>query len=269
MSNAPRRWSASTAPITSGCWRPAIPRRRCCRLIADRLEAAGRDAAPAGARRGLRDCSTPPSAAPAKVRDRFSIDGWMALRDLAKTARSMAATAQPGDDAARAMSVLLRKLAGFTGLVHENMYRFTGWRFLSVGRALERADRMTSVLACFADPDAPEGSFDVAVEVGDSVMTHKRRFTVETNRATVIDLLALDNQNPRAVIYQLTELKNQIAMLPNAVAGGQLSPLSREILRLHTELAIATPDVLDTEELLALKEEIARLSDSLTATYLT
>lgn len=32
------------------------------------------------------------------------------------------------------MTILLRKLAGFAGLVHENMYRFTGWRFLSIGR---------------------------------------------------------------------------------------------------------------------------------------
>jgi uncharacterized alpha-E superfamily protein len=191
------------------------------------------------------------------------------LRDLAKTAKAMQATAQPGDDCARAMSVLLRKLGGFTGLVHENMYRFTGWRFLSIGRALERAGRMTSVLETFADPDAPEGSLDVAVEVGDSVMTHKRRFSVETNRATVIDLLALDGQNPRSVIYQLAELKDQIAMLPNATLSGQLSPLSREILRLHTELAIATPDVLETADLKDLRAEIAALSDSLTATYLT
>ena len=50
-----------------------------------------------------------------------------------------AAAVAPGDDASRAMTVLLRKLAGFAGLVHENMYRFAGWRFLEIGRRLERA----------------------------------------------------------------------------------------------------------------------------------
>ena len=46
---------------------------------------------------------------------------------------------RPGDATARALSVLLRKITGFSGLVHENMYRFAGWRFLSIGRSLERA----------------------------------------------------------------------------------------------------------------------------------
>ncbi|HZY51460.1 MAG TPA: circularly permuted type 2 ATP-grasp protein, partial [Devosia sp.] len=53
-----------------------------------------------------------------QIRDRFSPDGWLALNDLRKTARNFAARVQPGDDATRAMTVLLRKLAGFSGLVH-------------------------------------------------------------------------------------------------------------------------------------------------------
>ncbi len=91
------------------------------------------------------------------VRDRFSLDGWAALKDLAKTARGMSTRVTAGDDAARAMGVLLRKITGFSGLVHENMYRFTGWRFLSIGRSLERAIAMTGALAVLADPEAPEG----------------------------------------------------------------------------------------------------------------
>ena len=52
---------------------------------------------------------------------------------------------QPGDDATRAMTVLLRKLAGFSGLVHENMYRFAGWRFLEIGRRLERGIQIARI----------------------------------------------------------------------------------------------------------------------------
>ena len=47
-----------------------------------------------------------------QIRDRFSPDGWLALTDLRKTSRNFAARVQPGDDATRAMTVLLRKLAG-------------------------------------------------------------------------------------------------------------------------------------------------------------
>ena len=66
-----------------------------------------------------------------QIRDRFSPDGWLALRDLSKTVHKFATTVAPGDDATRAMTVILRKLAGFSGLLHENMYRFqagASWR---------------------------------------------------------------------------------------------------------------------------------------------
>ena len=68
-----------------------------------------------------------------QIRGRLSRDGWAALADLDKTARRMAERVEPGTDAARAVGALLRKLSGFSGLVHENMYRFLEWRFLELG----------------------------------------------------------------------------------------------------------------------------------------
>jgi uncharacterized circularly permuted ATP-grasp superfamily protein/uncharacterized alpha-E superfamily protein len=202
------------------------------------------------------------------VRDRFSTDGWMALNDLAKTTRTMAARVTSGDDAARAMSVLLRKITGFSGLVHENMYRFTGWRFLSIGRSLERAIGMAGALAWLADPHAPEGALDLAVEIGDSVMSHRRRYAVTTTRDTVVDLLALDTLNPRSVLYQMTEIRDHIAYLPDAVVNGQMSRLSRAMLQAHTALAVETPETVDGTALRGLILEIEALSDLISLSYL-
>jgi uncharacterized circularly permuted ATP-grasp superfamily protein/uncharacterized alpha-E superfamily protein len=203
-----------------------------------------------------------------EVRDRLSPDGWSALADLSKTARRMAERVTPGDDAARAISALLRKLTGFSGLVHENMYRFAGWRFLELGRFHERAMAMASLLATLADDDAPEGALELCIEIGDSVMTHRRRYAVAASRETVIDLLALDGMNPRAVQFQLDGIRDQVALLPGAVDNGQLSALSRAVLRCHTSLATETPEGLDTPALLALRDRIGALSDQLTDCYL-
>jgi uncharacterized circularly permuted ATP-grasp superfamily protein/uncharacterized alpha-E superfamily protein len=207
-------------------------------------------------------------ASAGKVRDRFSVDGWMALNDLTESTRRLSETVAPGDDTARAMGVLLRKIAGFSGLVHENMYRFTGWRFMSIGRGLERADGMASILAAFADPDAPEGGLDLAVELGDSAMSHRRRYVVATSRNTVIDLLALDSFNPRSVLYQLTDVRDHVAFLPDAVVYGEMSPLSRAVLRIHASLAVQRPETLDTAALLHVRDDIAELGDLLSATFL-
>lgn len=237
--------------------------------IARHLECQGVDVGGGGIPTGLLQSISAAVHSASKIRDRFSVDGWMALSDLDKTARRMAHTVMPGDDAARAFSILLRKITGFSGLVHENMYRFNGWRFLTIGRSLERAYAMAGMLAAFADPQAPDGGFDLAIEVGDSTMTHRRRYSVTTMRETVIDLLALDAMNPRSILYQLTVIRDEAGLLPGAHVHGQMSALSRSVLRVHTDLALQVPETLDTAELLRIGGEIAALSDRLSADYLS
>lgn len=243
------------------------PKSPLIRLVARRLKAMGVDAHE-GVPKGLRSNLTSAIASASQVRDRFSTDGWAALNDLARTATRMAETVAPGDDAARAMSVLLRKITGFSGLVHENMHRFTGWRFLSIGRSLERALATCRNLIALAAADRPDGALDLLVEVGDSVMTHRRRYAVETSRETVADLLALDGMNPRAILHHLGEIREHVALLPDAEANGQLSRLSRAVLRAHAGLATLTPDEVSEAALLALASEIEALSDLLSNAYL-
>ncbi|RYH11144.1 circularly permuted type 2 ATP-grasp protein [Tropicimonas sp. IMCC6043] len=203
------------------------------------------------------------------VGDRFSVDGALALGDLTRTAEEFALRVEAGDDAARAMSVLLRKLSGFGGLVHDNMYRFSGWRFISLGRAMERASTMCACLAVFADAAAPEGALDLAVEVGDSLVTHHRRYAVATSRATVVDLLALDALNPRAVLCQFDHIEAHLAKLPGTGRHRPMSPLTRAVLRARTDLALQTPETLDSAALRRLEDEIREMSDQLTLAYLT
>lgn len=204
----------------------------------------------------------------AKVRDRFSPDGWAALNDLAKSAGRLAERVRPGDDAAQAMSVLLRKISGFSGLVHENMYHFAGWRFLSLGRAQERADGTLMLLAALTAPDAVPGMLEVAIEVCDSVMTHQRRYRFGPSRETVLDLLALDAQNPRAVLTQIAQMQNHVAHLPHAGAEGRLSPLEQLLLTIDTELRVAAPETLDPDRLGALRLRLSAAYDLISATLL-
>ncbi len=206
-------------------------------------------------------------ATAARVRDRFSPDAWSALTDLEKTARRMAGVVTPGDDSARALSALLRKLAGISGLVHENMYRSTGWRFLSIGRLHERAMSISAALAVLADPSMPDGALDLAVEIGDSVLTHRRRFTLATSRNSVIDLLGLDDANPRALAHQIDGLRDGIGHLPGVNPDGHPSELLRAILRLQVDVQTAQPEELTTEALWELRGRIAALSNLLTEEF--
>lgn len=217
---------------------------------------------------GLRNALRAAMASAGQVRDRFSPDAWQALRDIDTTMDRFASRVQPGADAARAYSVLLRKLAGLTGLIHENMYRVLGWRFLSIGRHLERALAMAQVLNNLTAPDAPAGALDMAIEYGDSVLTHRRRFTLTTSVENVLDLLVLDPMNPRALRHQLDAMRDQVAALPGAQTGGRLSPLARAVFRLDADMVAIGPNELDPDRLADLVTRLLDLSDLLTAEYL-
>jgi uncharacterized circularly permuted ATP-grasp superfamily protein/uncharacterized alpha-E superfamily protein len=218
----------------------------------------------------IRDLSSAAACA-SKVRDRFSVDGWAALSDLQKTAADLSGRIAPGDDCARAMGVLLRKIAGFAGLVHDYMYRFAGWRFLTIGRALESADRVAAQLLAFAGPDAPEGALDLCIELCDSVMTHRRRYAGAATRETVIDLLALDPDNPQGLAFHLASLRAQAELLPrgpSAADDGPMPALVAAAMRAEAGLVTRRPDAVTAEVLLALRAELAAMSDMASARYL-
>jgi uncharacterized alpha-E superfamily protein len=202
-----------------------------------------------------------------QIRDRFSPDGWLALADLRKTTRNFAARVQQGDDATRAMTVLLRKLAGFSGLVHENMYRFAGWRYLEIGRRHERGNQIAGITRWLTRAEAPEGALEMLLEIGDSVMTHRRRYNVAAGPNSYLDLLVLDPLNPRSVLFQVAELREQIERLPGGIEDGQLSPAAKAVLELHTSLRVVEAEDMTSERLAELGAEIGRLAGLIADAY--
>jgi uncharacterized alpha-E superfamily protein len=203
-----------------------------------------------------------------KIGDRFSPDGMMALRGLVAQSDSFTSRVTAADELPREISGLLRQIAGFAGLVHENMYNSDGWRFLSIGMSLERASSMAKTLSHLTAPDAPDGALDLALEIGDSVIAHRTRFSIFADTASVLDLLALDDQNPRAIRYHISRARRHIADLPGHAESHRLSRVARQVLLLETQLATAEAGNLPPESLTQMTYDIWALADTLTATHL-
>jgi uncharacterized circularly permuted ATP-grasp superfamily protein/uncharacterized alpha-E superfamily protein len=203
-----------------------------------------------------------------KVRDRFSVDGWAALADLTSSFHALSGNLWPGDDTARFLTELLRKITGFNGLVHENMHRTSGWRFLTFGRAIERADGAAAVLGAFTEKDIAAGIPDLALEYADSRITHERRYRIDPTRETVTDLIVLDAHNPRSVLFQVTSMRRIAENLPFAEVEGRVSPLLRALLPLETELMVADPPEVDAQRLAGIRSSLADISLRLTSAYL-
>jgi uncharacterized circularly permuted ATP-grasp superfamily protein/uncharacterized alpha-E superfamily protein len=254
-----RAYNARLAEVSN----PDLPLLEDCRAYLDILGVDATVALP----EGLLNAIDSAVHSAAQVRDRFSPDGWLALNDLQKTASRFAERIKPGDDATRAMTVLLRKLAGFSGLVHENMYRFAQWRFLELGRRIERGIQMARVTSWFTRKDAPDGSLEMLLEIGDSVMSHRRRYSVSAGRLSAIDLLVLDPLNPRSVLFQLAELRDQLERLPGSIHEGQLSSTAKAALQIHTDLVIAEPIDMTPEKLTKLAVEVGQVAGLIAAAY--
>jgi uncharacterized alpha-E superfamily protein len=204
----------------------------------------------------------------ARISDRFSPDGMMALRGLVNQMKALDHRPVPLDDIPVEVSSLLRQITGFAGLVHENMYRSDGWRFLSLGVSLERAANMCAVLVATTAKKAPTGSLDLALEIGDSVVSHRARFLVWANTASVIDMLGLDGQNPRSVRYHISRAKDHIAHLPQQQTGHILTKVARLVLKVETQLAASQPSDITPAVLDQMKQDIWRISDALNENHL-
>jgi uncharacterized circularly permuted ATP-grasp superfamily protein/uncharacterized alpha-E superfamily protein len=254
-----RAYNARLAEVSN----PDVPILKDTRAYLDGLGVDASKALPAGLLSAIDSAVN----SAGQIRDRFSPDGWLALTDLRKTARNFATRVQPGDDATRAMTVLLRKLAGFSGLVHENMYRFAGWRFLEIGRRLERGIQIAGIVGWCTRKGAPDGSLDMLLEIGDSVMTHRRRYAVSAGANSYVDLLVLDPLNPRSVRFQIAELREQIERLPGGIEDGHLSSAAKHALQLHTDLRVAEPEDMTTAKLNRLGIEIGNLAGLIADSY--
>jgi uncharacterized alpha-E superfamily protein len=151
----------------------------------------------------------------AVVRDRLSIDTWRILNQLHQDLRLRHGRRVQFDTVLAHLNRMITDLAAFSGMEMENMTRGHGWRFLDVGRRLERAMNATRLVrrALSAGP-SDNAVLEPLLEIADSSMTYRRRYFARPQLSPVLDLLLLDDTNTRAVAFQLAAVSEHIRHLP-------------------------------------------------------
>jgi uncharacterized alpha-E superfamily protein len=148
------------------------------------------------------------------VRDRFSTDTWRILSQLQLDSRGRPAHI-PLANALALLNTLIMDLAAFSGMEMENMTRGHGWRFLDLGRRLERATNLVNVLRAALAPEVKtNAALEPLLEIADSSMTYRRRYFAQAQLGSVLDLLLLEARNPRSLAFQLNALAEHAANLP-------------------------------------------------------
>ncbi|HJQ55642.1 MAG TPA: alpha-E domain-containing protein, partial [Vineibacter sp.] len=153
------------------------------------------------------------------TRDRLSADMIAALDAmLGAVTRRLAAARGNVDRMLAALDDLIRFVATFAGLSQENVTRGSGWRFLDIGRRLERAHfTCRGALAPFGQsPVVWESAMRLALELCDSTITYRTRYLGALEPAPALDLVLLDESNPRSLAFQLHAIHHHLEELGRA-----------------------------------------------------
>jgi len=199
----------------------------------------------------------------ASARDRLSDDTWRLFNRL----ESVLAGKPPTTNASslvHKLDALVLHLAAFAGMQAENMTRGQGWRFLEIGRRIERALGVLNLLErAAAAPDRDESATEPLLETCDSAMTYRRRHLSRPRWDPVVDLLLADVSNPRSVAYQIHVIARESSSFPGIPEFGLFPRIRKRIKKLAATFQPGG----EIPPLAELTRDLSQLADWLTQHY--
>jgi uncharacterized alpha-E superfamily protein len=162
------------------------------------------------------------------VRELVSSELWEAVNDLHLELSSRDLDREVAEQPSELLRLVRNASMAIYGVASETMPRDAGWRFLALGRLIERAEmtcRLIDVRYGQLDALRVPSRRDVVVEDGgfhhwvavlksaSSFEAYRRRYRASTDPVDVIEFLLLADDLPRSVVYCLTAAMRQLEAL--------------------------------------------------------
>ena len=172
------------------------------------------------------------------VRGKLSRENWQALIELQREAQALEAQQADFGELLEFLNRLLMSLAALSGFALDDMTRDDGWRFLMLGRCIERLQFLAESIAEFLRSLAvhDQSALEWLLELGNSSITYRTRYLASAQLIPVLDLLLLDEQNPHAVLFQLRTLLRSLERLQDSFAfsaDSRLVELEQKLTRFN------------------------------------
>jgi uncharacterized alpha-E superfamily protein len=205
--------------------------------------------------------------AASSMRERLSADFWSLLVSLEQGLASAAGDVLSEADALAQVESALKNLAALAGLAQENMNRAAGWRFLDMGRRIERGINTCRFARTFAAEGATLDDLDLLLDLADSQITYRARYLVGLAMTPVRDMVMLDPFNTRSLAFQVVTLQEHLAALPSLVDDGMLEAPRRILAVLATEVETADAAALTEERTRRFEDALLGLSGAIADRY--
>ena len=183
------------------------------------------------------------------VREHWSTDTWRVLRGIEEQWTAAAQIPNPGHlRMLGVLDTLITSMVAFIGLNRESISREQGWIMLDAGRKIEQSLSLVNMLRITLTYRHDEQvAYDLQESVlvsNESLVNYRYKYRAPIQLPLVLDLMLLDPNNPRSLIYQLERLKTYLAGLPRIQAGNALSEHERLIWEAYTLLKLSDKDQL-------------------------
>jgi uncharacterized circularly permuted ATP-grasp superfamily protein/uncharacterized alpha-E superfamily protein len=150
-----------------------------------------------------------------QVRERLSLDHWHSLNRLQRDLQAIQARNPPLSEALVFLDRLLLVSSSLSGFAMDNMTRDDGWRFLIIGRRIERLDFLAQTLSEFLRLSSVRQTdgLEWLLELTDSIITYRSRYLRHPELLPVLDLIVFDDSNPHSVIFQAMVVRRYVDRL--------------------------------------------------------
>jgi uncharacterized circularly permuted ATP-grasp superfamily protein/uncharacterized alpha-E superfamily protein len=172
--------------------------------------------------------------AASQVRGKLSRENWQALVELQREAIELETDEPDFGELLDFLNRLVMSLAALSGFALDDMTRDEGWRFLMIGRRIERLQFLSGSLSAFLRGAAAfdQAGLEWLLELGNSSITYRSRYLAVAQLIPVLDLLLLDEQNPHAVLFQLKLVTRTLKRLNDDFAAPREAGLPQLVERL-------------------------------------
>ena len=163
------------------------------------------------------------------------------------------------------------RAAVFAGLLDGSMPRDDSWRFLVLGRSLERVDMTARLLRARAVQSGTSSDWVGLLRCCSAHEAYLRGYRAAVEPERVVEFLVLDRLFPRSVYAALAQAERCLADLdPSAGRTGLVDDARRLLGRARTDLEYRTSDELldDLPQLLdMLQRTVSQAGDALSSRY--
>jgi uncharacterized alpha-E superfamily protein len=147
------------------------------------------------------------------VREYLSNTTGRLLEHLARLREQLLATTAGAEE----LDLVLVDLAALAGLSMESTVRGPSWRFLDVGRRLERAlavlGSVEAAVGIASEPIAFQPLAESVLSINESLVAYRRMYRSDVDLNAIVDLLVHDDANPHSLAFQLDRLREHMASL--------------------------------------------------------